>query len=411
MSPKFSIIYPTRNRPAFINAALYFLREQNYSNFEVIVCDNSSSQNLSCEEICKNYPLIDIKYLKQEVPVGMVENWNYGLSYATGDYIIYLSDKMFLLPHTLEFAANAAELTGADILSWVSNDYYPNDYPNYFGCGRYKLAKQSPQIDGEFRYYNPSDELKRRTNASMSRSEDNPSDYARGKINFGAYSRPLIERILNQTGALFYNIAPDYTSMVFGLSWANSAIELSRSGIIHLHTDLSNGGQCIVSDVAALRFLDELKADESLFNNMLIPGLYCSQHNLVTHDYLSLKRKFDLPFELNRLNWLTYIAEDLNLPRRQWSSVDVKLHQKKLFDKFIQTQLGAADVDKLQKNIATRAKSKSNRKSNLIHLLKKAAPNGLVNIYKFLKKRNDSVIHLPSVHSVLELEKTINLNR
>ena len=40
MSPRFSIVYPTRHRPEFIAQALRILETQRHDNFEVVVCDN-----------------------------------------------------------------------------------------------------------------------------------------------------------------------------------------------------------------------------------------------------------------------------------------------------------------------------------------------------------------------------------
>ncbi len=44
------------------------------------------------------------------------------------------------------------------------------------------------------------------------------------------------------------------------------------------------------SDVAMHDFLDSLAGGiESILPNLLVPGLYASQHNWVAHDYLTLQ--------------------------------------------------------------------------------------------------------------------------
>jgi glycosyltransferase involved in cell wall biosynthesis len=104
---RFSLIYPTRHRQKFIGVALNFLLKQKYDDFEVIVSDNYSDPSLSCEDVCKKSPLKNIKYIRPPEPIGMVDNWNYALGHATGDYIFFFTDKMFLLPETLSNAGAA----------------------------------------------------------------------------------------------------------------------------------------------------------------------------------------------------------------------------------------------------------------------------------------------------------------
>ena len=42
---KFSLIYPTFNRPNHIKTALRFLEIQKYEDFEVVVCDNYNDKS------------------------------------------------------------------------------------------------------------------------------------------------------------------------------------------------------------------------------------------------------------------------------------------------------------------------------------------------------------------------------
>ena len=329
MGVRFSIVYPTRHRPAFVRQALRILEVQKYDDFEVVVSDNYVDPALSSEQICRDSGLANLRYVRPPEPVGMVENWNYALQFATGEYVGYLTDKMFVLPGALENVARAIDAAGSpEIVSWTSDAYNPTSYNDYFGDGVY--VPVSPAVrSGLYRSFSPAAALGLRGGAAVSRGEQSPADYCRGKLVFGAYRRDLVERIVHRYGALFHDINPDYTSMILGLSEAHDAIELGMSCVVSVNTDISNGQLSDTDDAAALRFLDSLGGGaERILPTLLVPGLYVSLHNWVAHDFLTLKTKFNLSFEFDVANWLVYCSEDIHRQGRRWSDPRVETEQK-----------------------------------------------------------------------------------
>lgn len=357
MTPRFSLVYPTRHRPAFIRQALRFLEKQEYRDFEVIVSDNYQDAALSCEAECRSTSLNNLTYVHPPRSLSMVENWNFALDHASGEYICYFTDKMFLLPQTLTRANDCIEQTHAEILTWIDNSYTPKKFPEYFGEGLYETAVSSNDGQGEYYLYDPVEELSKKGNALVSRNEQDKSSYARGKICFGAYSADLCRRIVEKTNTLFHKVSPDYTSMILGLSLATRAAEINQPGIVHVNTDLSNGGQSAIRDELALGFLVELGNAEEIMSNYLVPNLYSSIHNAVTYDYLTLKKKFELGYEFNPIHWLAYIAEDLDDPARKWSSLDVERQQRKLLDEFVNA-LPQDERSLYQSRVSERARAK-----------------------------------------------------
>lgn len=359
MSARFSLVYPTRHRPEFVRQALRILGMQGHDNFDVVVCDNYLDPALSCEQICRDSGLANLIYVRPPRPVGMVENWNHALQFATGDYVCYLTDKMFVLPDALgriERAIDAAQ--GPEIVSWTSDTYNPASYADYFGGGRYWRVS-SDLFSGPYRPYSPAEDLDRRGTAEVARGEQSSSDYSRGKIVFGAYRRELVRRIVHRFGALFHNINPDYTSMVLGLSEARNAIELSASCVVSVNTDISNGMLSDTNDAAALAFLNSLAGGAaSMLPNMLVPGLYVSIHNWVAHDFLTLRRAFDLSFEFNTPNWLVLCREDTYRPRRRWSNKQVEAEQKRLLAAFFES-LEPAVAAAVRARLAARAAARA----------------------------------------------------
>ena len=110
----------------------------------------------------------------------MVENWNHSLQFATGDYVCYLTDKMFVLPDALGLVERAIhDAGGPEIVSWSSDSYTPAAFPDYFGDGLY-VSTSSPAAEGLYRPFAPLDALDRRGRAEVSRLEQSPADYSRG---------------------------------------------------------------------------------------------------------------------------------------------------------------------------------------------------------------------------------------
>jgi glycosyltransferase involved in cell wall biosynthesis len=355
MSPRFSLVYPTRHRPEFIRQALRILEDQGHESFEVVVSDNYVDPALSCEAICRETSVANVRYVRPPRPLGMVENWNHALQFATGDYVCYLTDKMFVLPGGLGRIGRAIDSAGGpEIVSWISDAYYPQSYADYFGLGRY-VRVQSDLESGRNEAFSPAADLDRRGRADIARGEQSSSAYSRGKLAFGAYRRELVERIVARCGALFHNISPDYTSMILGLGEARDAVEMASSCVVSINTDISNGMLSDTSDAAALGFLSSLAGGaDAILPNLMVPGLYASMHNWVAHDFLTMQKSFGVSFEFNMTNWLVYCTEDIFRPGRQWSEARVEAEQKGLLAAFV-ASLGPEVEGAVRERVAARA--------------------------------------------------------
>jgi len=86
-----SICVPTYNRSNLIGELLDSVLAQTYTNFEVIITDNSD--NLKTKELIKSkYPDERIKYFKNERNLGMGGNTLKTFSHANGEYLTFTPD-------------------------------------------------------------------------------------------------------------------------------------------------------------------------------------------------------------------------------------------------------------------------------------------------------------------------------
>jgi glycosyltransferase involved in cell wall biosynthesis len=92
---------PTYNYGHFIDEAIQSALDQTYPDFELIIVDDMSTDNT--DEVVEKY-LSDerIRYYKNKVNLGLVENFNKCLSYAKGEYIKFLLADDKFEPRLLE---------------------------------------------------------------------------------------------------------------------------------------------------------------------------------------------------------------------------------------------------------------------------------------------------------------------
>lgn len=84
----FSVIIPSYENIILFEKALLSVLQQDYIYYEVIVVDDSASDQI--KEYLYKINNDRIKYYKNVPPRGAVKNWNYGISLAEGDYVILL---------------------------------------------------------------------------------------------------------------------------------------------------------------------------------------------------------------------------------------------------------------------------------------------------------------------------------
>lgn len=101
MNDLISIIIPTYNSEKYIVRCLNSLFKQNYSNIEIIVVDNYSTDN-TIPLIKKYYKGIHVIKLFFQKIKGPSFSRNYGLEQATGKYVFFLDSDDWLSDNALE---------------------------------------------------------------------------------------------------------------------------------------------------------------------------------------------------------------------------------------------------------------------------------------------------------------------
>ncbi|MCW5908129.1 MAG: glycosyltransferase family 2 protein [Chitinophagales bacterium] len=98
MPPFFSIIIPTYNRAHFIRKAIESVLAQTFSDWELIVVDDGSTDNT--KQVVFQYTDVRIKYMYQQNAERSAAR-NNGIKQALGKYICFLDSDDYFLPERL----------------------------------------------------------------------------------------------------------------------------------------------------------------------------------------------------------------------------------------------------------------------------------------------------------------------
>ncbi|BAV34021.1 glycosyl transferase [Sulfuricaulis limicola] len=118
MPPEVSIGMPVYNGARFLRATLDNLLAQTFSDFELIISDNASTDET--ETICRAYAEKDrrIRYIRQPENMGATFNWNYVAQMATGRFLKWSSSNDLCDPTLIEKCVAALQADASAVLAY-----------------------------------------------------------------------------------------------------------------------------------------------------------------------------------------------------------------------------------------------------------------------------------------------------
>lgn len=87
---KISICIPAYERTDFLKRLLDSISIQTFKDYEVIISDDSISEKNRI--LVENYKNLEIKYIKNRLPLGSPKNWNYAISHSKFEWIKIMHD-------------------------------------------------------------------------------------------------------------------------------------------------------------------------------------------------------------------------------------------------------------------------------------------------------------------------------
>lgn len=142
--PKVSLIIPVYNVENYIEKCLNSVVNQTLKDMEVIIVNDGSkdSSKQKIEKYLKKYPRI--KYLEKENG-GLSDARNYGMQYATGEYIAFLDSDDYVEETMYEEMYNVAQKEAADMVEcnfiWEYPDKKREDIGSVYNSKREMVEK------------------------------------------------------------------------------------------------------------------------------------------------------------------------------------------------------------------------------------------------------------------------------
>jgi glycosyltransferase involved in cell wall biosynthesis len=199
--PFFSIVMPTRNRASLLRSSLKTAIDQSFHDYEVVVCDNNSTDDTKEVVEAAMSQSNRIRYVNPERDLSMCDNWDFALQHARGKFIIYLSDDDGLLLDCLSYAHDLISKFDLKLLVWPFAFYQHPDIPDprvtaslscEFMTGRLFEVASDPVIRGLCEFQPIEQVFPRMLNCAVERS--------------------LLEQAASVTNRFFVPPFPDYST-------------------------------------------------------------------------------------------------------------------------------------------------------------------------------------------------------
>ena len=148
---KFSVVIPTYNRCQVLISSIKTVLRQNYSNFELIISDNHSTDNT--DEYIQSLDDNRLVYTKPDRHCCMAMNWEHGISIAQGDYIFVLGDDDGLVEGALSAVAKIIDAHPTKAICWKKSNYDWPDSASKPNAARVNTKKKRYRLKSKLALY------------------------------------------------------------------------------------------------------------------------------------------------------------------------------------------------------------------------------------------------------------------
>lgn len=140
-----SIIVPVYNVERYFDECINSLLEQTYKNIEIIIVDDGTKDN--CGKKADEYAKRDKRIVSvHKENGGLSSARNYGIKFATGDYLCFVDSDDYVSPEYIEkMVAVAAEKKADMVFCNFSASYVNKDIPNWRLLALSEKKEYTPQ--------------------------------------------------------------------------------------------------------------------------------------------------------------------------------------------------------------------------------------------------------------------------
>ncbi len=263
-TPRFSVLIPTRDRPATFRHTLATVASQPGDDYEIVVADNCGGPET--RRIVDELAAPRLRYTRCDEILPMAQNWERGLSLCEGEYVTVLGDDDGFVPSTFAMARKLISATEPEIVSWSPHTYWWPDtiVPWVRNILIVDLRNGGRQLD----------------------SRRVLEQFYRAELGFGAipmiyhafFHRGVIEAARRRYDGFFVptNVPPDVSSGILGLYLTQTYIHSNRPLSIRGNSGKSNGTAYWARSLGAAHrevyYRDERVGLQGIVHRSLIPS-------------------------------------------------------------------------------------------------------------------------------------------
>lgn len=341
----FSIIIPTRQRHDTLKHSIQSVLNQTHKEFELVVMDNFSSAETA--EVVASFNDERIKYYRAPERLSMSDNWELGLSHATGEYITVLGDDDALMPDCLEICLNLLQEYDVQTVAWSRGTVYwwQSAIVPWHKNKLYVQLQEQVAVNFQARQ-----KLKQFYNFEVS--------YGELPMLYNAFiPRALIEKIKSVHGKYFMSSIPDVYSGVINAYYLENYLYSFRPLSVAGNSGHSTGtSSCYPSlDGKPFKdFLNDAKKDtKKLLHDSLVPSinpfmaiadvqvrtkeLFFAEDEEIKFDILTVVRagassiNMDIGEYDTRLQEIEELAKKHKIPPSQFNIPERQTHQPQAY--------------------------------------------------------------------------------
>ncbi|WP_373085100.1 glycosyltransferase family 2 protein [Sneathiella sp.] len=317
---KISIVIPTRNRSEFLEYCLQTCLASPDDGIEIVVSDNNSSD--ATRDVVGSFVDKRLHYHNPGQDLSMRQNFEFALSKATGDYIIFIGDDDGILPNGIATLRYLIETYHPDIVTWRHITYIwpkPDPLPE---DGLLKFRYRD--FCGPFYNLDPVQILSDFCQAKLTNYRDGANIY------HGCVSRKIIEKIKKKGGEYFQGQIPDVNTSITNLTaaksilWVRNPVTIAGEGWKSNGIALNSSGKTtteqkeIATNFTSLAQKDKIVAELDL-RIRSIPAYTYANLLRVNQDHL------DGSCQIDHERWRQRIIEDMRKyppENRCWSVLE-----------------------------------------------------------------------------------------
>jgi glycosyltransferase involved in cell wall biosynthesis len=304
--PFFSVVVPTRNRPDFVKETIQSVINQTFTDFEIVVSDNSSIDDNRTFETITGFNDKRISYFRVH-DLSMADNWEYVSKQATGEYITLLADKRVYRNWTLERVRQALREEKVRVVSWVV------DMIDDIDAGVLFFKRPRISSRNSVNRYHTTDLIKQYL-------------YQHFSVTLNLLPRGLNSVVhhsviddINQSGvnSLCLPIAPDFTMAFLQLAVVDEIVHIPNPLTLS-RISVGNGHAVTYKQNMQERqhFIDSSGGEEQFYG--FVPIKVISAQNIVYNDFYNIRNRIgghltaiDLPMDTYFVNVYVDLAKSM----------------------------------------------------------------------------------------------------